>query len=265
MLMPAFLLSVAMIGTIVPDTIALFGVLHLLVYPASNGYNSYFDRDTQPIGGLKVPPPIHRSLTWAVQGFDLAALAVTAWRFPQILPGMLAYQLASRLYSYHRIRLKALPWLSLVMVGTFQGVLVYGMVAAVSGEGIRIDYGQAGVLFCYLVASYPITQVYQIEEDMARGDRTVAAQLGIGGTLVYTACLFGLYILMAWWSGVPHFWVLVASSLPVLVIFGLVVLRYLRTGQVRYESVRLLTLLNGLTSIGYFGYCLTSGSLHLFF
>ena len=33
----------------------IFVILHLLVYPASNGYNSYMDRDTSPVGGIKNP------------------------------------------------------------------------------------------------------------------------------------------------------------------------------------------------------------------
>lgn len=263
--MPAFVLSVAMIGTIGRDMLMLFAILHLLVYPASNGYNSYFDRDTQPIGGLKTPPPVHRMLAWAVQGLDLVALVLTAIWFPRILPGILVYQIASRLYSYHRIRIKALPWLSLAMVGAFQGVLVYGMVAVVSDRVALLDYRQAGVIFCYLVASYPITQTYQIQEDLERGDRTVAARLGIGGTLVYTAALFGLYIGLAWWGGVPEFWALLLTSLPVLLVFGWVTLQYLRSGTIGYESVRLLTFLNWLSSLLYFGYCLWTGSIALSF
>lgn len=265
MLMPAFVLSVAMIGIIRWDTLILFAILHLMVYPASNGYNSYFDRDTTAIGGLKTPPPVHRSLVWAVQGLDLGALILTGFWFPRLLPGILAYQIASRLYSYHRIRIKALPWLSLVMVGAFQGILIYGMVAVVSQRVGMLDYRHAGVIFCYLLASYPITQIYQVEEDLLRGDRTVAARLGQAGTLLYTAVLFGLYIGLAWRGRVPEFPALLLCAVPVLVAFASVTVRYLRSHSIQYESVRLLTLLNWLSSLAYFGYCLWSGSIALTF
>src|SRR5436190_6563663 len=51
----------------VPDihwgkAIMVFLILHFLVYPASNGYNSYMDRDTQSIGGLETPPPPPKQL-----------------------------------------------------------------------------------------------------------------------------------------------------------------------------------------------------------
>ena len=31
----------------------IFFIIHFLIYPASNAYNSYMDRDTGPIGGLE--------------------------------------------------------------------------------------------------------------------------------------------------------------------------------------------------------------------
>jgi 1,4-dihydroxy-2-naphthoate octaprenyltransferase len=44
------------------NAILIFLILHLLVYPASNGYNSYMDRDTSPIGGLQNPMEPTRQL-----------------------------------------------------------------------------------------------------------------------------------------------------------------------------------------------------------
>ena len=42
--------------------ILVFIILHFLIYPASNGYNSYMDRDTESIGGLEKPPQPSREL-----------------------------------------------------------------------------------------------------------------------------------------------------------------------------------------------------------
>src|ERR1700721_1712914 len=38
-----------------PRAVLVFFILHVLVYPASNGYNSYMDRDEGSIGGLANP------------------------------------------------------------------------------------------------------------------------------------------------------------------------------------------------------------------
>ena len=39
----------------------------------------------------------------------------------------------------------------------------------------------------FLCGSYPLTQVYQHEEDARRGDRTLSLRLGIRGTFVFAA------------------------------------------------------------------------------
>lgn len=41
-----------------------------------------------------------------------------------------------------------------------------------------------------LLGNYPMTQVYQHEEDAKRGDKTLSLLLGIKGTFVFTAIVF---------------------------------------------------------------------------
>ena len=54
LLMPIFLLAVSQAEVInIYKTILSFIIIHLLVYPASNGYNSYIDRDEGSIGGIE--------------------------------------------------------------------------------------------------------------------------------------------------------------------------------------------------------------------
>src|SRR6478609_4904064 len=55
-LLPVFLFALSQSPTINwRNAILVFVILHLLVYPSSNGYNSYMDRDETPIGGLASP------------------------------------------------------------------------------------------------------------------------------------------------------------------------------------------------------------------
>lgn len=248
LLMPAFLLSLAMVKACNVSHLWLFGILHLLVYPASNGYNTYFDRDTGPIGGLASPPRVTTSLGWLVQMMDVAALVLTAVAIPKVFAGVLVYQIASRLYSYHRVRIKALPWLSLFMVGLFQGVLIYAMIAALAGHALVP--GPVAAIFVYLVASYPITQAYQMEEDARRGDTTVAMVLGAKGCLAATGFLFGLFLTLAW-AVVPHVEVLILCLVPVLVAFARLVWRFLQGYPLGYKGVFGLVVLNGLGVVAY--------------
>jgi 1,4-dihydroxy-2-naphthoate octaprenyltransferase len=43
----------------------------------------------------------------------------------------------------------------------------------------------------YLMAAYPMTQIYQHAEDARRGDKTLSILLGIKGTFLFTGILFG--------------------------------------------------------------------------
>ena len=54
--------------------ILVFFILHFLVYPASNGYNSYMDRDTESIGGLEKPPQPSRQLYLTTIALDIIAI-----------------------------------------------------------------------------------------------------------------------------------------------------------------------------------------------
>ena len=56
------------------NAILVFIILHLLIYPASNGYNSYMDRDTGSIGGIEKPPPPSRQLFFVTIVLDILAI-----------------------------------------------------------------------------------------------------------------------------------------------------------------------------------------------
>jgi len=68
--------------------------------------------------------------------------------------------------------------------------------------------------FCPLFASlYPLTQLYQVEEDVRRGDRTFAAALGIGRSLSVALVAAGAAFVVfaaagvqAGWRGAGHGW-----------------------------------------------------------
>src|ERR1017187_6704314 len=62
-----------------PRAILVFIILHALVYPASNGYNSYMDRDETSIGGLKNPSLPTKQLFYATVIMDVAAILLSAF------------------------------------------------------------------------------------------------------------------------------------------------------------------------------------------
>jgi 4-hydroxybenzoate polyprenyltransferase len=155
--------------------------------------NSVFDRDQGDIGYLTAPPPLPRHLL----GFSVALLVggqLLAFRLPT--PFALAYGacvVLSVLYSVPPFRLKAVAGADgLINMLGFGTLTPYATWAA---TGRPLDGGHALVLlaFCPLFSGlYPLTQLYQLEEDRRRGDRTLALRLGtrrslavaLAGTLV---------------------------------------------------------------------------------
>jgi 4-hydroxybenzoate polyprenyltransferase len=185
-----------------------FFIIHFLIYPASNGYNSYYDKDEDSIGGLENPPPVSRELLYTTLIMDgiaiLLGLLVSFW----FSVGLVLYGLASKAYSYDKIRLKKYPIISWLVIGFFQGfftfLMVYqGVLICDLSELLQPKVWLAGTLSSLmLLGSYPMTQVYQHQEDARRGDLTLSRLLGIRGTFLFTMLVFGtvggLYFLYFW-------------------------------------------------------------------
>ncbi|MBT9391725.1 UbiA family prenyltransferase [Hymenobacter sp. NST-14] len=210
--------------------VGVFVVLHLLAYPASNGYNSYYDRDEGSIGGLKSPPKVSEELLHLVYAFDALAVLGAGLLSPWFGVLVLVYLLVSKAYSYEGIRLKKYPLLSTAVVVVFQGAYTFLMTQV----GVGADYARlteptnlllALVSSLFLCGSYPLTQVYQHQEDARRGDRTLSLRLGIRGTFVFAAggLLAGAAVLAyTLWvrQETRHLLVFLAATGPVVVLFG---------------------------------------------
>src|ERR1700749_1600748 len=84
-LMPVYLFAYSQSPAIHPfNALLVFLIWHLLAFPASNGYNSYFDKDEESIGLLNKPPVVDISLYYfsiflEAAGFLLGFLV--SWQF----------------------------------------------------------------------------------------------------------------------------------------------------------------------------------------
>jgi 4-hydroxybenzoate polyprenyltransferase len=171
---------------------AVFGILHLLVYPASNGYNSFYDRDEGSIGGLKTPPKVTPELLHLVWLFDALALGCSLLLGGAFAGLVLLYLLVSKAYSYEGIRLKKYPLISTVVVVVFQGAYTFLLTQVGAGAAPAQFFEPTNLVLAlvstlFLCGSYPLTQIYQHQEDARRGDRTLSLRLGIRGTFVFAA------------------------------------------------------------------------------
>jgi hypothetical protein len=196
-LLPVFLFALGVSKDInIYNTILAFLILHFFLYPASNAYNSYFDKDEGSIGGLENPPPVDKELYITSLFLDIIALLGGLLISVEFTIMLLFYGIASKAYSHPLIRLKKMAITGWLIAGFFQGFFTFMMVLlAVTGMSLN-EIWQSQYLFPALLTtvllwgSYPMTQIYQHEEDGKRGDLTISRLLGIRGTFLFCGIIF---------------------------------------------------------------------------
>ena len=146
--------------------------------------NSAFDRDTGDVGYLDAPPPVPRHLAAFSVALMGAGVGISLWLPRAFLWAYLVCVAMSVAYSVPPLRLKAVAGADWVinMVG-FGTLTPYAGWAA---TGRTLDAATLWVLIGFLplfAALYPLTQLYQLEEDRARGDRTLAIAIGVRASL----------------------------------------------------------------------------------
>lgn len=226
-LSPLYFFALSQVPDIKWDkAILIFIILHFLIYPASNGYNSYMDRDTESIGGLEKPPPPSRELYHLTIIMDLLAIGLSFLVSPFFAAMMPLYIGASKAYSYRRIRLKKYPVIGYLTVIIFQGALTFWLVYFGAGSLPPSSTPWQGMLICALLIGgfYPLTQIYQHKQDLDDGVETISYKLGYKGTFIFCAIIYFLaWLTMAQFFMNSHqavkFWLVSIFFVPVIVYF----------------------------------------------
>lgn len=226
-LLPVFLFALSQVPVInTAHAVLIFFILHFLVYPSSNGYNSYMDRDETPIGGVENPLPPTRELFYVSIIMDVAAIVLSLFISYWFAFCIIAYIAASRAYSYRGIRLKKHPISGYLTVIIFQGSVTFFMVYHGSSLNNTLHVPLAGIIAAGLLIGgfYPLTQIYQHQADKQDGVITISAMLGYRGTFIFTAIVYTLAMsLLAFLffseGEQKKFLVLATLMLPILVYF----------------------------------------------
>lgn len=235
----------------------IFLILHGLVYPASNGYNSWMDRDTTPIGGVAHPLMPTRRLFWVTLAMDITGLVLGLLIIgPLFAAGLAIYIGASRAYSWRGIRLKRYPIIGWLTVIVCQGALVFFLVYQgghpLSEATASIHVPVEAMVICSLLLGgfYPLTQIYQHDADRKDGVRTLSMVLGYRGTFIFTGVLYTIAFLLLFhyflltYLELKEFFVLATCMLPVVVYFLIWAVRVWRDpGQANYANTMRMNLL----------------------
>jgi 1,4-dihydroxy-2-naphthoate octaprenyltransferase len=193
-LMPVFLFALASLNSIhILNAVIAFVALHIFIYPASNGYNSYMDNDTESIGGLEKPPMPTKNLFYVSFLFDAIGLMLCYFISLGFAALIVLYILASRAYSFKGIRLKKYPFISWITVSFFQGSYLFLVLFFCLSNNIKMENFPSYIFLVpslLIGATYPLSQVYQHQQDKASGDITLSILLGYKGTFIFSAVLF---------------------------------------------------------------------------
>jgi len=198
-LLPVFLFALSQAGEVNwMNTMLAFIILHVLVFPSSNGYNSYQDRDETSIGGLKYPPKVTLNLYNATLLMDILAVISGIFISVYFSISVLVFIIMSRAYSYRPVRLKKYPIVGFLTVFVFQGAFVYFMaMSAIAGFSIPVLFSVNSII-CMSISSlfigsiYPLTQIYQHQADKNDGVISISYKLGYTGTFVFSGILYGM-------------------------------------------------------------------------
>lgn len=206
-----------------------FLIIHLLVYPASNGYNSYVDRDETSIGGLEKPPMPTKELFYLTLAMDFVSIFLSVLLVAKLFAlCILIYILVSRAYSSRQIRLKKYPILGFLIVVIFQGAFTFLMstIGITNSAFLFSNENKFILLACSLqiAGAYPLTQIYQHNADFKDGVTTLSYKLGYNGTFLFTAIMFGIcnvfyFLYFHSINQQNHFYIIQAFFIPIVSFF----------------------------------------------
>jgi 4-hydroxybenzoate polyprenyltransferase len=199
LLSPIYLWGVLLAGGTVASLRFWLGyiTLHFFLYGGGTAFNSYYDRDEGPIGGMAEPPPVDRGLLWFSLVIQLVGLPLAIAVGAPFTVMWLIICVLMILYSHPLVRLKSNSVAALLAVAIGQGAVGF----AAGWFAVRTEWNSLleadalwGMLTTALIVTglYIITQSYQTKEDSVRGDKTLPVLLGARNALLVSLLILGI-------------------------------------------------------------------------
>ncbi|MGZ3901193.1 MAG: UbiA family prenyltransferase [Bacteroidia bacterium] len=237
-------------------------IWHLIVFPSSNGYNSYNDKDTGPIGGMARPPAPTKLLWHVTLAMDIVAILLSFLINRYFVFFVIVYILISRLYSARSVRLKRFPVMGFLVVFIFQGAWIF--CANIIGLDRAELFLYPAVTISALASSffigtvYPLTQIYQHTADKEDGVTTLSMVLGLRGTFIFSATMFLIatilmYLVFNSHGSLINFWLFNIVMLASTVYFlGWAFRSFKNPSHINFKNVMIMLILSSLSNNIYF-------------
>ncbi len=228
--------------------------VHVLLFGGATAYNSYWDKDEGPIGGLKSPPKMERWMWFLSLSMQVGGLI---WAFSISTSYVIIYAVSLMLfwlYSTPLARWKGKPWLSILAIGISTGTNSF-LMGYIAGSGLSLSFNEGIIAFgvaCIILSLYPVSQLFQFEEDRNRGDITFAIKYGLKGVRRLYVLLFPMGVLLiSWllylkenWMGMLFFF----ASVPAFIYISIILWR-LEGKEHEYAKVMRIKFLASLSFV----------------
>jgi 1,4-dihydroxy-2-naphthoate octaprenyltransferase len=191
---------------------------------------------------------------------DIAAIIFSLTISKVLALGILFYIMASRAYSYKRIRLKKYPVAGFLTVFIFQGALIFFIVyyACSMQTPDFVPVIPCIVSSLLIGALYPLTQIYQHEEDKKDGVVTISYMLGKTGSFIFSGIEFLLatvllYFYFSHQDQLNYFFLFLICTFPVVLFFCYWMIKVWRDHtEANFSNSLLMNIIAMVCTSGYF-------------
>ena len=177
--------------------------VHVIFLGTATAFNSYYDKDEIALEGLEHPPSMSPWMLPAALILQCIGLGIALASGIFIASLYALGMIVSFLYSHPSTRLKGSPLWGVISIGLFGGIVPFfiGLLAVGVPEN-NLSFVISGALGTSLlvIATFPLAQAHQIDEDRRKGDNTFSAVYGIKGVKMIFAIAEPLGVLLLGYS-----------------------------------------------------------------